>query len=138
MRARSDYTVSDVVALSRQSLSTVNRRVDNGDLEKVPGTSNPVRLTAESVHAYLRRLLDDGPALPEGVPRTPNATSVEENAQLKRVAELEMSLRDALAKVNDLEIENETLRNDIQALKLAHELVLDRLGAHTEPKARND
>ncbi|GAS96570.1 autophagy-related protein 16-1 [Mycolicibacterium canariasense] len=138
MQAQSDYTVSDVVALSRKSLSTVNRRVDDGDLQKVPGTSNPIRLTAESVHAYLRRLLDEGPVLPDGVPRTPNAMTVEEDGHSKSIADLDRSLGDALAKVNDLEIENETLRNDVQALKLAHELVLDRLGSHTEPKARND
>ena len=129
--------MSEVATLSRKSLSTVNRRVEDGDLQTVPGTSNPVRLTGESVHAYLRRLLDEGPQLPDGVPRTPNATSVEGNTHSKRIAELDRSLADALAKANDLEIENETLRNDVQALRLAHELVLDRLGAHTEPQAPN-
>jgi hypothetical protein len=137
MEAKNDYTVSEVVTMSGKSLSTVTRRIESGELQPVPDASNPLRLTAESVYTYLRRLLDDGPSLPDGIPRNSKPAGDGEAAYLKRIEELERAVRDALAKVGELEIENETLRNDVQGLKLAHELVLDRLGAHTSPKSLN-
>lgn len=145
IRAQDDYTVSEVASLSRQSLSTISRRIGTGagDLHEVPGTSKPVRLTADSVHAYIRRLLDEGPTLPLGVPRFTEAGDRDERDRIElglrsRIEELERALRQARDDGRDLQNENEALRNDIHSLKAAHELVLDRLGARTAPRFLND
>lgn len=146
MKARRHYTVSEVVALSKVSESTVNRLVKAGNLTVVPGTSNPRRLTADSVHSYIRRLLDDGPQLPEGVSRNPDdpgpvesRTKSDAEAVLrKRIDELERTVGVSQAKVQELEDDNERLRNTVQGLKHAHEIVLDRLGDHTSPKIPNN
>lgn len=145
IRAQDDYTVSEVASLSRESASTISRRIGtgSGDLHKVPGTSNPVRLTADSVHAYLRRLIGEGPALPVGVPRFTDPGERDERDRIElglrsRIEELERAVREANDKVRDLQTENEALRNDVHSLKAAHELVLDRLGARTAPRFPNN
>ncbi|TXI50298.1 hypothetical protein [Mycolicibacter arupensis] len=126
--------------LSKESESTVRRLLRNGQLDTVPD-SKPCHLTAESVHAYLRKRLADGPQLPEGVDKSsaPNlrppsfghsANADAQIAGLQTVADLQ-------DQVVRLEEENERFRNTILALRQTGSILLDDLGAYTSPKIPN-
>lgn len=148
LKAKDHYTVSEVAELSRKSPSTVKRAVDKGLMEPIAGSSKTLRLTAESVHEYIRSLLDEAPRLPDGVPDRrapdPNADpsgsdrTVAEDAFRKRIAELEREARTKESEIRRLEEENERLRNTTLVLRQNYAALSDDHGAYTSPKVPNN
>ncbi|MDC8973997.1 helix-turn-helix domain-containing protein [Mycobacterium marinum] len=147
LKAKDHYTVSEVAELSRKSPSTVTRAVEKGLMEPIPGPSNTLRLTADSVHEYVRSLLDKAPRLPDGVPRhgapepddpSESDRGVAEAAFRRRIDELEREARAKESKIRDLEEENERLRNTTLVLRQNYAALSDDHGAYTSPKVPNN
>ncbi|HEY7052018.1 MAG TPA: hypothetical protein VH496_07770 [Mycobacterium sp.] len=148
MQAQESYTIADVVQLSRQSESTI-RRLIGRKLWIVP-RSRPRRLAADSVHAYLQGLLDEGPQLPDGVgegvdrrsdwrsPVSDEAGQAAERTLRERIDELEQTIGDLQKTVRKLRRRNERFRNTIQALRQSGTILLDDLGAYTSPRIPNN
>jgi excisionase family DNA binding protein len=144
MRAKSSYTVRELADLTKESESTVRRLIEDGELALEEGP-RPRRVTASSAHEYLRRLIDDGPQLPDGVARTrgirPDRSSAGgrvEDTDDEVVNELKLTVRTLEAKVQDLDEENERFRNTIQGLRQAQGILLDNIGEFTSPKIPNN
>lgn len=144
MQAKPSYSVRDLANLSGQSESKVRRLVDEGRLAVVADVRSR-RITAASAHEYLRRLIDEGPKLPEGAAELGDARQdlpvVDGDAEAallaKRIGELEQTVRSLAAKVEELDQENERFRNTIQGLRHTQVILLDNLGEYTSPKIPN-
>lgn len=136
--SKPSYSVRDVVELSRESESTVRRLIRDGHLVRMPG-SNPCQLTAESVLAYLKARVADGPQLPEGIQATGDRAAdtpslVVESPDHVAAAHSLTALEAEAARLRE---ENERLRNTILALRHTASILLDDLGAYTTPKIPN-
>lgn len=128
----------DVAELSRESESTVRRLIRDGRLVRMPG-SNPCQLTAESVLAYLKERVADGPQLPEGIQETADhrANTFGLFVESPDQGAAAQSLRELEAEATRLREENERLRSTVLALRHTVSILLDDLGSYTAPKIPN-
>ncbi len=119
---QSSYTVREAAGLTKQSESTVRRLIDEGNLELV-SPEGTRRITQASLYRYLRDRVE---ALLKGI-----------NELGGTFLSLEASDA-AQSRIEELQRENERLRNSLLVQRQNYTALADDFGAYTAPKFPNN